>query len=238
MDHPSSKSPGPADSDFEVATGEDSQESTTLKNALQPLPDTQSTSLDYQQISPENHVTKTAPFISRPIQLDASDLSIGFAFDKPLAVMPGRFSGRKHLKPVPPVLGSVTAESDAELSKQPSFEQSAISRGSVAVRANPDMSIRLPSPQDKRVIQELLNTQSHQTFAIPVQGHQASHHRQNCQRPQIVHDVPTPVPLPRKKPPFEDYQPAYRAASHQGQITTPVASLKTPAVDKSVSSLS
>ncbi|KAJ4418071.1 hypothetical protein N0V82_005825 [Gnomoniopsis sp. IMI 355080] len=237
MDHSSNNSPDPPDGAIEVAADEDSQESNTLQYAMKPLPDTQPTSQDYQQISPERIHTCDAPLISRPTQPDADDLSIGFSYDKPAAVKPGQFSGRVQTKLFNPIAGASTRNEDPEIPVEPHSEQSNAARGAVNVNVNPGILTSLPSPRDKRVTQETPETQAAQDLPLSYHGYQAPHIIQNNQYPHFEQDMPTAAPLTRKKQRFPDYQPTYRTLEPQQQLPTPETSFGTADVNRTVSSL-
>lgn len=246
MEHHRSKSPDPPDDNMEVevALDEDSQESATLQNALNPLPDTQSTNHGTQEISPESHTASTAPFISRPVQPHADDLSVGFKFDKPSSIKPGQYSGRSQREPVISIIGLCDDGSGPGLSSEPQPERATTSRSFAAKKTDPAVSTRLPSPNYKQKlhgydVENALSVQSNEA------GHLALQHQylraiegkstpaalprtmtQNYIRPQIVDDEPTTVPVPRKKRPFPDHQPQYRATESQAQTFMPLASVE------------
>lgn len=246
MESQCSKSPDPPDGNpnVEVALDEDSQESATLQNALSPLPDTQSTSQGTQRISPESHSVSTAPFISRPVQLNVDDLSNGFSFDKPSSFKPGHFSGRQQSKPIKPIvdLGVDTSGLGRPSELQP--EQATASRGFAMEKTRTIMHTGLPSPDNKGVVQEhnVENSHdSHSTIPSNTDSHLAQRYQclrategkstpaalprpltQKLVRPQVVEGEPTTVEFPQKKRPFPDYQPTYRAAEHRGQTSMPV----------------
>lgn len=247
MEYQCSKSPDPPDGNLEVevALDEDSQESTTLQSALDPLPDTQFTNQGTQKVSPESHTVSTAPFISRPVQPHADDLSIGFTFDKPSVVKPGQFSGRHNCKPFNTIMRLCNNGSGPGLPSEPQPERATASRSFAMEKTDPVIHTRLPSPKCKGVVQGK-NVENGQ---LPVKSNEASHLAQQHQclraiegkstpaalprpvtqkhvRPQIVEDEPTTVPLSRKKRPFPDFQPTYRAAESRGQTLMPVVSLE------------
>lgn len=232
MDHTFSKNPEPPDVTLDVTTEEDSQESTTLQNALGPLPDTQPDSQGYQRMSPEEDITFAAPFISRPTQPDADDLSVGFAFDKPSTVTPGQFSGRKPSKLILPVDNSV-ANNGLGLPEETHVEQRVAFQGSTPAK---HMGPR--SSQENGAVQDLPKPEAVQDIPLPFQNYQASYPMKSYQRPRVHQDMPTTVSLPRKNTPFEDYQPAYRALNPQKQTLTLGDAYEAPAPRQKVGSLS
>lgn len=247
MEYQCSKSPDPPDGnlDVEVALDEDSQESITLQNALNPLPDTQSTNQGTQKISPKSHTVSTAPFISRPVQPHADDLSIGFTFDKPSSIKPGQFSGRHQYKTANPILGLCNNGSGPGLPSEPQPERATTSRSFATEETDSAMHTRLPSPKYEGVVQSNNAENGHPPVESNETSHLAQQHQylrategrstpaalprpltQNHVRPQIEEDEPTAVPLLRKKRPFSDYQPTYRAAESRGQTFMPVVSVE------------
>lgn len=235
MGHPSNKSPDPPDGGFEIATGEDSQESTTLQNAMEPLPDTQPTSQDYQNVSPESHVTCAVPLILRPVQPGADDLSIGFSYDKPSVVKPGQFSGRKQPKRFAPIMGPSV---DVGFPRNESHaDKTAAFRDADTVEVSPGMPVHPPSPQDKREIQEAPKTQASMDLSLPTERSQTARLIQNNQRlPIVVHTTNT-TSLPRKKRPFSDYQPTCRDPRPEESTSMPINPFETTDVDRTVGSL-
>ncbi|KAJ4393696.1 hypothetical protein N0V93_002911 [Gnomoniopsis smithogilvyi] len=221
MDHPSSKSPDPADCAFEVGTAEESQQSITLQNALERLPDTQETSQGSQQVSPEGNTICAAPLILRPTQPDADDLSVGFSYDKPSVVKPGQFSGRK--QPIPIVKPSADG---SFLPNAPHIDQAADIRGAANVKANPSMPTHLSPPRDESTTQEPPRTRVDQNSNLPVHSHQAAHIMKDDQRPRIEGHMRTTASLPRQKHPFTDHQPSYRALEPHKQNPTTGNSLQ------------
>lgn len=245
MEDHCSKSPDPPDGDLEgeVALIEDSQESTTLQNALEPLPDTQNTGQDTQSISPESHAVSNAPFISRPAQPDADDLSFSFTYDKPSAVKPGQFSGRHQSRPLDPIIGHYNDRNGLDLPSEPQIESSIVSRGFTMGRTDPVMHSYRPPPKETGLIQGLKMEIAH----FPVHSNQTSCFVQQDQLPEpieaeptsaapsriktenntcheIAEDKATTIPVPQRKRPFSDYQPTYRAAKSQGQTFLSTAS--------------
>lgn len=248
MEHHCSKTPDPPDGDLEgkVTPDEDSQKSITLQNALEPLPDTQSTGQGTQQISPERRAVFAAPFISQPAQPDVDDLAFSFSYEKPSAVKPGQFSGRHPARPLNPIIGHCNDGSGLDLPSEPQNKQSITSRGFVTGRTNPAMhSHRLPlkdtglsqgstvksaqfpihSDQTSCLVQQDLCFQAIEaepTSAAPSRGE-----TQNNTRHGIVVDEVIGISVPEKKRPFSDYQPTYRAAGSQGQTLLSTASSET-----------
>lgn len=237
--------PDPPDESTEVEdmmpsnsnTAKDSQESITLLNALQPLPDTQNST---QPASPqihrslENHATPCVQLFSRPKENTATDLDIEFAWGQPMKVDPGRFSNRP--KPAKAVLQTVDSNRDEtpstifmdprpDLGEQIVFEDDRASR-----------TAKLDTPTSMPVPQKILPKSLHRSHLLDPTSHSFIQDHASArayQHQAVVGKIPAPsdaaaARVARKKPPFDDLQPVRQVSHHKEPLPTPTTASTTP----------
>lgn len=128
-------SPGPLSGVSGVAMDGDSQETTTLGDALTPMPDTQpdsqSGSQEHQSVYFEETNTSVeapapAKLFRRPSQPSVDDIGATFSYAKRPPIKPGRFSDRPTTKPS-------ADNSDPQLSELSPSDGTAILQGPLAI---------------------------------------------------------------------------------------------------------
>lgn len=219
-------------------TGKDSQESITLRNLLQPLPDTQagppSGSPLQNHRSPENHDTHSVQLYSRPKEHAATDLDVGFSWGQPMKIDPGRFSNRP--KPSNTALPNVDSSRNEPLSTAPSGpgpkpgEQTIFEDDDTIQAAESEM------PTSILLLQKTVLSPIHHSHPLAPTGlsfapdHVSDHAHQH----QVVSGkTPAPsdavaVPATRNKGPFDELQPVRRVVHQKDQLPTPTTASTMP----------
>lgn len=199
-------------------TGEDSQNSITLQNTLQPLPDTQPETSALKNDSPENHGPISVPLLSRPKEPSLSHFDISFTYGQPTKITPGQFSRPKFPKTRNPITesfmndGSSTAPTPVHSDKK--IDSKSGNAEAVFVPVHQKRSLDLEQQQ---------LPQAGTSPALPVSPQeqplvQSSQHQANDKTP-IQPDLARAI---TKKPPFEDYQPMYLPLDHGNKLYIPV----------------
>lgn len=200
--------------------GDDSQESSTLRNALQPLPDTQpdtqSRTSALENHSSEKHGSISVPLLSRPKELAISQPDITFKYAQPTKITPGQFNRSKSSKMINLVMESALTE-DSSIPSGVISEKKTVP-GSVDTEAMfiPARHKRSPNLNEQQPPQAGTST------ALEVSPSEQPPVQRS--RIQAMDEIPTQPGLghvPKKKPPFEDYQPTYLPLDHENQLYTP-----------------
>ncbi|KAJ0109858.1 hypothetical protein J7T55_004408 [Diaporthe amygdali] len=223
----SNGSPDPPDiASHGVTEDEDSQESLTLLNALDPLPDTQRDSPEHNLSSPPER-DGALQLLSRPQTLDI-DPGESFSWGKPVKITPGQFS-----RPVP-AKSMVDATKEKTITTSPSVVGSLGVGPSTSTASGSVQTVSVASGQHGNTtfpdLRRLSGEEpSHIALAsaksslLPIENHQsAANDSENLNRVRKL----------MRRPPFEDYQPQYRRQEGKDQLsvthTSPVQRLAQP----------
>lgn len=214
-------------------TGKDSQESITLQNALQPLPDTQTnmqaTSSPQSHCCPEDHDIPSVQLYSRPKEHApaATDLDVGFAWGQPMKIDPGRFSNRP--KPSKTLLQTVESsrnETPSTILTGPGRnpgEQTICEDGDAFQTAGPNMPTPVPDPQGTLLnpprLSHILDPTAHSIAQDHASTH-AYHHQAVVGKSDTPSDAAA-ARAARKKSPFDGFQPARQIAHQKAPLPTP-----------------
>lgn len=223
-------------SNFDAA--EESQESTTLRNPVQPLPDTQTDtqpdSLHQKHQSPIHHEVPSVQHFVRPDKHSVPDLDIGFTWGPRIKINPGQFSKRP--KPASTLVTALNVDEHGTLpivrteAVASLDEQAVVADGEGIQTSGPDMHPAISVSQTP-LLGSIQPPYSVNSTVHPIAREQAfvrGHKHQAMGKTQVLSDD-SAAKFTQKRPPFEEHQPLRRAIEDGDHLPSPATITKTHA---------
>lgn len=215
---------------------EESQESTTLRNPVQPLPgtqtDTQPGSLHCEHHSPDHHEIPPIQHFVRPGEHAVPDLEVGFTWGPRIKINPGQFSKR------PKPSSTLVTDLNSDSNEVPSIvrtgtvgsldEPAVVADGGGIQTSGPDMHMAIPVSQTPLLssVQPPYPVNSPDYPLAQGQGSVVRDHRyQATCKTQVLSDD-SMAKFAQKKPPFKEHQPLRQVIEDIDHLPSPATITK------------
>lgn len=237
-----SMSPDPPDESARNLVGsnsdaaEESQESITLRNPVQPLPDTQTDtqpgSLHREHQSPDHHEIPSIQHFVRPEEHAVPDLEVGFTWGPRIKINPGQFSKRP--KPSSALVTALNSDSNeipsvVRTGTVVSLNEPAITADGGGIQTSgPDMLMAIPASQTPLLSSVQPPYPVNSTDHPVVQGQVSvrDHRHQVTCKTQVLSDD-SAAKFAQEKPPFEEHLSIRQAVEDIDHLLSPATITKT-----------